>query len=260
MKPIKFLQKHKTAITTIGTFIGLGLTVYYAHKDTVAEIQANEPKPETIKEKVVYFGKHYWRTGLSVGFTVGNVVLTNKSYMSTIAGLTGGIALYAQENEEIKAAVQNVYGTEGREKIEKSINQSHADKLPEYEAEKKHKLPDDSFIIYDPISMTYFKTSKERLFQAEMEINHDFHATWLVPYTYLMKLIGKPIKQDGVNADLGYLGWCLENETQDWNWSFTIDSCAWIRFKYRWDDKRNCSVIYYEVGPEICYDDNGPLY
>lgn len=260
MKLLDTLKNHKGTIAALGAVFGAFATAYYAHKDTVEEIKADEPKPETFKEQVVYYGKHYWRTGLALGFTVGNVIISDRTHVKTIAGLAGGVALYAQQNEEIMDAVKEVFGQEGVEKIDKAIIQKHADKLPEYEAEKKHSLPSDGIIIYDPISKTYFKTSKERLFQAEMEINHELHSTWLVPYTYLVKLIGKPIKQDGTNADLIYLGWCLDNDEQNWNWSFTQDNCAWIRFCYDWDDKRGCSVLTYEVGPDICYDDNGPLY
>jgi hypothetical protein len=264
MKLLDTLKKHKGTIAAFGAVFGAFATAYYAHKDTVEEIKADEPKPEATKEKVVYFGKHYWRTGLALGFTVGNIVISDRSHVKTIAGLAGGVALYAQQNEEIMDAVKDVFGQEGVEKIDKSIIQKHADKLPEYESEKKHKTTGNSFIIYDPYAHAYLETSKERLFQAEMEINRTLHSTWLVAYRDLFKLLGKVVAYDKnaewLEPDICYLGWCLENDTQDWNWSFTKDNCAWIRFVYGWDEVRQCSVITYEVGPEICFDDNGPLF
>lgn len=264
MKLLDTLKNHKGTIAALGAVFGAFATAYYAHKDTVEEIKTEEPKPETFTEKAKYYGKHYWRTGLALGFTVGNVIISDRTHVKTIAGLAGGVALYVQENEEIKEAVKEVFGQEGVEKIDKAIIQKHADKLPEYESEKKHATPGNKFLIYDPYAYVYIETSKEQLFQAEMEINHRLQSTWLVAYRDLLKMLGKVVAHEKddkkLTPDISYLGWCLDNDIQDWNWSFTKDNCAWIRFTYSWDDERQCSVIGYEVGPEVCYDDNGPLY
>lgn len=264
MKLLDTLKNHKGTIAALGAVFGAFATAYYAHKDTVEEINAEEPKPETFTEKAKYYGKHYWRTGLALGFTVGNVIISDRTHVKTIAGLAGGVALYVQENEELKGAVKEVFGQDGVEKLDKAIIQKHADKMPEYESEKKHATPGNKFLIYDPYAYVYIETSKEQLFQAEMEVNHRLQSTWLVAYRDLLKMLGKVVAHEKddkkLTPDISYLGWCLDNEIQDWNWSFTKDNCAWIRFTYSWDEERQCSVIGYEVGPEICYDDNGPLF
>lgn len=260
MKLLDTLKNHKGTIAALGAVFGAFATAYYAHKDTVEEIKAEEPKPETFTEKAKYYGKHYWRTGLALGFTVGNIIISDRTHVKTIAGLAGGVALYVQENEEIKEAVKEVFGQDGVEKLDKAIIQKHADKLPEYESEKKVKGDSEKFRIYDETSGLYIWTDKEQLLKAEIEANYELQGKWIVPYWYVLSLLGKPEdKKKKPNPDICYLGWALENEFQCECWKYTKDQTPWIRFKHEWDENRKCMVLYYEVRPEICYDDNGPL-
>lgn len=255
---IKTVVRHKSTIFAIASGAATIAALYFMHEETKKAEEEKEElfEHEELKEKVIFYGKHYYKTAIATGASLGFLIATKRLDAKAIAGLTGALGILTTQSEELRGAVKETFGQEGVNKLNGKIATDRRKKEQELAKPKKgnnKKINMDEIDIYVPYIDKMVSTTKSRLMHAENEASYTLHSTWECPFWYWLKLIGvdyNSLSKKQRNA-IDNLGWWMNSEVQDWDLSFTNLSCFWIKHNYYYNEDKNRLELYFELEPEI---------
>ena len=138
----------------------------------IADNHRLEKDPEgledlTVKEKIIDYGKAYWKTeallALSIGTSVASCVIGHKNYRALMASTAVLSTAYAKHKDKIKKFV----GEEKAKLIDQEVKK-------DMEKESK-KNPSELVWFYDTVSDTYFQMTWQDYWAAKLFANRDIN-------------------------------------------------------------------------------------
>ena len=243
-KATYFFKKHLPDILTGVSIVGVGLTAYMAHKDTLREKEIfNFERPETGVQKALCYVETYWRTGLTAAGTMAAIIFCRKVTAEQLAAMVATCAAVEQRFNAYREIVRKEFGKEKERDIYIETAQSLdpdwgiTPPLPE-----KADDYDDSYVFYDAFSNRYFVSSVEKVQQAMYHINRNFAMRGYACANEYYNMLGL----DGIpNGD--NIGW----ESVD---LMESGLAPWIGFESElkiWDDGTKYYILYFEVDPSV---------
>lgn len=165
-------QQVRTLFTGLSMF-GVAATAGMAAHD--AKRAEELPEDSTIKTKMIYIGKNYWRTIVVCGSTVIAIGVSHKIGTKQVVMITsiaaGTQQLYSRYDDKIKEFL----GEEKRDEIKKAVIKDNAEGTMVKYSKMDIEHGEDEEFFYEPITDQYFYSTKERILKAQVEINRRFH-------------------------------------------------------------------------------------
>lgn len=129
-----------------------------------------DPTGETdisVKEKIIDYGKGYWKTaallGISVSSSIASCIIGHKNYRALMASTAVISTAYAKHKDKVKKFI----GEEKAKLIDMQVKK-------DMEAEKA-KNPTELVWFYDTISDTYFQMTWQDYWSAKLFANRDIN-------------------------------------------------------------------------------------
>lgn len=168
-----------------------------------------------LKEKVMTFGRYYWKVGVPSAIALGCFMGSMKGYSAQVANAVSIAAWYKQYAKEYKMENRELYGVENDKNIEHAIAKKHISKNPPKVSQDPNELT-----FYDPITQQTFYATPAELDFAERCMNDILSKAEPVHYWFLLKHFrgvdwDRPICKE--------IGWHLDDTYEDyhyWNESF----------------------------------------
>lgn len=181
-------RNHKTTILSIGTVIGLALTVVTTIRGTVkAKEELERKEPQTTAEKIKTVAPCYIETALAVAGTLGCIAAKDKIMVKELAGATGLSAMMAKRFSGYRKRMKEEIGDKREQEI--------------YEEVVEHDFGISPYLPYDPEpqklyrfkdgeSGVFFHSTIEQVTHAMYHLNRDFQAKWEIPYERWFYFLG----------------------------------------------------------------------
>lgn len=202
------LAQHRASIMSAAAAVAMVGTAIFAKKDTekaeeIKKSDGYEQMSKIRKAKKMFIC--YLKTIIICAAGVVLIICANSSHISDKAILSGLGAAWGQRAIAAESSANDIFKKE------------------------EHPLPKPrpvevygkrTFEVYEPYSDQYITTTEERWFAAEARANKLLQTKYAVGLNLIIVALGgKPDKK------LNDVGWSLDDDTCDWNWSFTGGSC-----------------------------------
>ena len=168
-----------------------------------------------LKEKVMTFGRYYWKVGVPSAIALGCFMGSMKGYSAQVANAVSIAAWYKQYAKEYQAKNRELYGEENDKAVKDAIVKDHMSKNP-----PPAKRNSEAYMVYEPVTDQYFEVTMKEVDNCEREMNRILNKACPVDFEYFLKYFknakhDKPICKD--------IGWFLDDSYVDyhyWNESF----------------------------------------
>lgn len=238
------LKRHLPDIMTGVSIVGVGLTAYASHKDTLRAQKIFEAeRPHTKMEKTVCYVRSYWPTFTAAAGTIASIIFCRKITAEQLTAMLATCAAVEKRFNTYREVVRKEFGHDKEKDIYIETAQSLdpdwgiTPPLPE-----KADDYDDSYVFYDAFSNRYFVSSVEKVQQAMYHINRNFAMRGYACANEYYNMLGL----DGIpNGD--NIGW----ESVD---LMESGLAPWIGFESElkiWDDGTKYYILYFEVDPSV---------
>lgn len=242
-----------TALIFVGV-AGVVGTCIACSKDTIKaqeelkKLEAEGVKFETKRDKVKSLWTCYIPTMVTGGFTIISISLAGYLNHKTEMALAAALALNKDNLKKFEKKAREIVGEEKVREIKKEVSKedakANASKMPSKD------IPDGLVRLYDPFTEQFIDTSIEKISMAKLAMNEDLTRNGEASYNKLIRILGGKIDDTEEGRKLG---WCLENEVQDYNWSYERGLNAWIEI-YTSEltvDGAEVLTLCFNVNPEI---------
>lgn len=239
-----FLKRNSSTILTCVAGVGVVATVVTAVKATPKAMalieEAKEVKGDdlTKMETVLVAAPAYISTTVLGVSTLVCIFGANALNKQQQAALTSAYALLDNSYKEFKAKVQELYGAGTVDVVKGEI-------VKDRYKENPIEVSDEMELFYDDFSGRYFESTRERVLQAEYQLNRTLAYDYGVYLNEWYELLG--IK----TVDYGdYLGWS-SYELVETTWA------SWVNFHHKKiliDDDLECTVITMEFEPTYDFE------
>lgn len=205
---LRVLAQHRASIMSAAAAVAIVGTAIFAKKDTekaekIKKADGYEQLSKIRKIKKMFIC--YLRTIIICGAGVALIICANNTHLSDKAILSGLGAAWGQRALAAESSANDIFKKE------------------------EHKLPSprpveaygtNTIEVYEPYSDQYIRTTSERWFAAEARSNVLLQKNMAVGLNFIITALGGK-----ANKKLDNVGWSLDDETCDWNWSFTGGPC-----------------------------------
>ena len=239
-----FLRSNSSTILTCIGGVGVVATVVTAVKATpkamalVEEAKAEKGAELTKVETVITAAPAYITTAVLGVSTLACIFGANALNKRQQAALTSAYALLDNSYKEFKAKVQELYGTGTLDVVKGELAK---DKYKE----KPFKVSEEMELFYDDFSGRYFESTRERVLQAEYELNRTLAYDYGVFLNEWYDMLGIE------TVDYGdYLGWS-SYELVETTWA------SWVNFHHKKvliDDDLECTIIVMDFEPTYDFE------
>ena len=238
-----FLDRNAPTILTCLGGLGVIATAVLAAVNTpkavkrIEQAEAEKGEELTKVEKVIAATPAYGPTILAGTTTLVCIFGANALNKRQQAALVSAYAFLDNSFKEYREKVQELYGEEADERVHESIAKDH------YEEEVKNDEEDDGLTLFwDSFSKRWFRSTLEKVMQAEYEMNRDLTLADCVSVNQFYEYLGLPLIENGDDY-----GWSAEA-------CFAFYGHSWIEFsnkKTDIDDDMECYII--SMGHEPVY-------
>ena len=170
------LKRHAPDILTGAAVMGVGLTAYVAHRDTIRALEiAKIQRPVTKADKAECFLRSYWPTFLVGTVTATAIIFSRKLSADQLAAVMATCTAIEKRFGVYRDKVKKELGVDKERDIYIETSQALD---PDWELTPA--LPtkaddyDDTYVFYDLYSNRYFISSLERVQQAMYHLNRHF--------------------------------------------------------------------------------------
>ena len=234
------LKDKSGTLCAVAAIAGVFVTAYFSGK---AALEAKEKVKEDMepKEKAVTYAKVYAKTAASAAVTVGLIIGSDRAHVGKEAALIGVAAMWKDKLVALDKKVIDKVGSEEAKEIHHEILKDQMRKNP-----YTGRQPDVSkreILVYEPYTDQYIITTTEKIAWAMLKANEKLQKEYDVRLNYIITAIGGVAKPEGHE-----IGWNMENEHQDYSWSYY--GGPWIDL---WPEVRNQDgtlALFYQVEPE----------
>lgn len=178
------------------------------------------------KERAIIFAKSYWRTGLCMAVTFGLMILSHRSMAKELAATAAALGVMGTKYKDLQLYLKENYPEEYG-KVMQMIDQKNSQRKIS-EKSFKEETYDGRYRCYEPITEQVFfsKLTPGKLAdECSIFINKGLlndHIVSVFDYVdNIRKLSGD--KKLKTKPWMHKAGWCLEDETFDYNASFSPD-------------------------------------
>lgn len=203
---------------------------------------------ETKRDKVKSLWKCYIPTMAAGGFTILSISLAGYLNHKTEMALAAALALNKDNLKKFEKKAKDILGEdkvrEIRTEIAKDEAEENKNKMP------KKPIPDGCITLYEPYSEQFIVTTIEKISLAKFAMNEDLARNGEASFDKNIRILGG---KASTKPDHEKLGWCMENEVQQWNWSYEKGLSPWIEFytcEFELDGEMVTSLVY-NVPPEL---------
>lgn len=239
-KLILKLKRHIPDILFATSLLGVGLTAYTAHKDTLRQQEVfNFERPETKSQKALCYIESYWRTVLVASGTAASMIFCRKLMADRIGIVMATCMALEEKFGTYRDTVRKHFGEEKENDIYIETAQeldSDWDSFPELPA--KADKYDDSYVFYDTFSKRYFVSSVEKVQQAIYHLNYNFVSR---KFAFANEYYGLLGVKDIPNGD--DIGW-------EWDDMMDMGINPWIHVTHKVREHKD-GVKYYILAFEI---------
>ena len=174
---MNFKQIAPVLLTVVSVATSVAAVIMAAHEtpnaikildDHRLEIDETGESDLVWHEKLLDYGKGYWKTGLLLGASVTTSIISCCMHRNNYKALMASTAAISAAYSKHKAKVKEFIGEEKAKLIDQSV-------AKELKAEKKYQNPNDRAWFYDPISETYFEMTWREFWQSCLYANRDLN-------------------------------------------------------------------------------------
>lgn len=172
----KELYNRSPIIFTGAAIGGVVLTSYNVYRGTIKAEEAltsyhisHGGENPTKKDRVMIMGKFYIPAIASAAVTIMCIIMAQHQNARRYAALAGLYSVVEQNGKEFEEKVEELFGTDGIEKVKEEITRDYVDANP----------PSDTIILagtdvlcLDKFSGRYFKSDVEHIKRVEIDLNH----------------------------------------------------------------------------------------
>lgn len=252
-KSIKFVQKNKGLLTTIGACVGVGATIYFTAKATikVEKILENKNTDLAIKSQKKEVVKACVKPACAAALTIFCIVLTYRFGKQAEAGL---LSLLAGSE-----AMRRSY----REKVIDSGKLSPEEEEALYEASKDiddNDIPlppkdnfDDYELYKEELTGEYFWARPKDILVAEIKLNRNINLGDCESFWFFLQCLTDNGTFDDYKEGAKRCGWSSMGMGAEEAYGYRyVDVCQ----KKKVDENgREYTLIYYPFAPHCDYDD-----
>lgn len=241
-----FLKRNSSTILTCVGGVGVVVTAVMAVKATPKALrlleEAKQEKGEELTkvEVVKTAGAAYIPAALVGVSTIACVVGANVLNKRKQASMASAYALLDASYKEYRNKVKDLYGKEVDDKIKNEIAKDKYDKADIPEGEE-----DDLELFFDDFSGRYFRSTADKVKQAEYDINRTITVAGNACLNEFYDALKIPTIDGG--DELGWSIGGLEYAT----WTNWLD---FFHSKVVMDDGLECTIIRFSYEPLIDYD------
>jgi hypothetical protein len=249
---VSTIIKHRSTIFAVASGACTLAALYFMHEETKQDV-IDRPEETFIepKDKVVYFVKHYTKTGLAAIASLGFMIATKRLDAIAIAGLTSTCGLLSTQTEDLKEVMGQVLSDEDIKKVDNALNVKNMQKATRQQnIEAMNKI--NWINVYYPAYDIWVYAPKERFTYADYECTYSFDHHSEAPIWYYFELLGKDIKKftKEQNAAIEYQGW----------WATGFDErIIKIRTNFFYNEKKNRLEAYFDWPNEPFTDPDAPI-
>lgn len=232
-------RNRKSTVITLGTIVGLALTVVTTIRGTIkAQEELKKKEPQTTIDKVKTVAPCYIGSAIAVTGTILCIVAKDKVHKKELASVTGLSVAAANRYYKYRKRIKEEIGEEREQEIYDEVVEDDfcISPLLPYSPEKKRK-----FRFKDVESGLFFYSDFEKVIHAMYHFNRDFQARQVLPWRKWYYFLGvKPPKR--IAHQLDTKGW---NTYDFWESGYEF---PWIDFYTNFIAKpKDGSEPYYEI-------------
>ncbi len=181
-------RRRSDTILTLGTVIGLALTVVTTIRGTIkAKEELERKEPQTTLEKIKVVAPCYIGSAVAVAGTLGCIVAKDRIHAKELAGATGLGMAAAKRLTKYRKRIKEEIGDEKEEKIYEEVVEDDFGISPALpyspEPQKKYRFKDGE-------SGVFFYSTIEQVTHAMYHLNRDLQARWEIPYERWFEFLG----------------------------------------------------------------------
>lgn len=239
-----FLKSNSSTILTCIGGVGVVATVVTAVKATpkamalIEEAKEEKGADLTKVETVITAAPAYITTAVLGVSTLACIFGANALNQRQQAMMTSAYALLDNSYKEFKAKVQELYG-------EGTVDVVKGEIAKDKYKEEPFKVSEEMELFYDDFSGRYFESTREKVLQAEYELNRTLAYDYGVFLNEWYEMLGIE------TVDYGdYLGWS-SYELVETTWA------SWVNFHHKKvaiDDDLECTIITMEFEPTFDFE------
>ena len=236
-------KDHSGTICAVAAVAGVFVTAYFSGKAAVEAKEKIKPEMET-KEKVKTYAKVYAKTAVAAGVTCGLIIGSDRIHVGKELALAGVATMWKDKYVSLDKKMVEEVGEEKAKEIHKEIVKDEIKQNP-----YTGRAPiGREILVYEPYTKQYIITTTEKIAWALLSANRELQTKFDVRLNYIIKMIG------GDPCPYGNkIGWNMENECQDYCWSYYggpwISLWPGIETEQKVNGK-GAMVLIYEVEPE----------
>jgi hypothetical protein len=239
-----FLKSNSSTILTCIGGVGVVATVVTAVKATpkamalIEEAKEEKGADLTKVETVITAAPAYITTAVLGVSTLTCIFGANALNRHQQASMMSAYALLENSYKEFKAKVQELYG-------EGTVDVVKGEIAKDKYKEKPFKVSEETELFYDDFSGRYFESTREKVLQAEYELNRTLAYDYGVFLNEWYEMLGIE------TVDYGdYLGWSSYE---------LVETCwaSWVNFyhkKVMIDDDLECTIITMDFEPTYDFE------
>lgn len=214
---VKGVEKHSPEILTGIGIAGMFVSVVLAVKVTPKALEKiNEDHPDgcTKAEAVKSAWKFYIPVAVSATCSTACIIGATTINLKRNAALAAAYTLSESFAKEYKESVLETIGEKKEAEVRENIAQKKVDKLTENDFKSCKNSNDDTTWFLDPYSGRPFKSSMNRLFKVQNEVNNMLLNESVVSLNDLYYMIGLDPNKDG-----DQLGWNNDKGLLNFNYT-----------------------------------------
>lgn len=240
------LIKHGPSILTGVAMIGVAVTGYLVHRadrkligDVAEKILFEEdakkqPIGNTVKEVTKEQWKNYIPAAVSGILTMGCIFGANHWHLSKEGALAAAAIMYKANSEDLEKKLREEFGDDKVNEVKQKIREAKEDaERPPWEEKPKAKMH-----VWEHVTGQFLDISQQDILWAELNINKWLSNYETVTVNDLVRLLG-----GRKNRNCNIWGWRLDDETFDWNASFS--KCGpWVDLQIVKSDDGTLNLVY----------------